>query len=263
MPKLFSKIIVLVLIIIFIYSVTAAYQTYNAEKISRPTVEGVNTSNESAAELTPAIVIKAVDGDTLSVSISGEKETVRIIGIDTPETVDPRKPIQCFGVAASNRAKELLTGKTVGLEKDSSQGETDKYGRLLRYVWLTEENPPRDYGVTTLEGGYAHEYTYDLPYKYQSQYKKAQNEAMVNKRGLWADNACSGPTPTSYLSRPTSPTPNQSTLEGGDRTDTKNCSDFTSHSDAQNYFVMSGGTPEHDIDGLDPDHDGNACESLP
>src|SRR3990167_3408922 len=77
------------------------------------------------------LVTRVIDGDTIEIE-GGQK--VRYIGIDTPETVDPRKPVQCFGVEASNKNKELVSGKRDRLEKDVS--ETDKYGRLLRYIYI-------------------------------------------------------------------------------------------------------------------------------
>lgn len=137
-------------------------------------------------------VVSVVDGDTVKVSINGSTETIRIIGLNTPETVDPRKPVECFGKEASNKAKELLSGKTVTLEVDPSQGERDKYGRLLRYVFL--ENGT-DFGKYMITNGYAYEYTYNTPYKYQSTYKTAQSQAQVSKAGLWAANACANTTP--------------------------------------------------------------------
>lgn len=135
---------------------------------------------------TSAIVDRVVDGDTLKIQLNGKIETLRIIGIDTPETVDPRKPVQCFGAAASTRAKKLLTGKQIELESDPTQGDRDKYQRMLRYVFIDNI----DYGLTTIQEGYAHEYTYAMPYKYQSLYKAAQRDAELKKRGLWAENAC-------------------------------------------------------------------------
>jgi micrococcal nuclease len=138
------------------------------------------------------VVKKVTDGDTIHVLLNNKDTTIRIIGIDTPETVDPRKPVQCYGKAASDRAKELLTGKTVVLVPDPTQDDKDKYGRLLRYVFI---NGSDDYGLGAIEEGYAHEYTYDVPYKYQTKYKKAEKAAMNAKVGLWADNACVTPTP--------------------------------------------------------------------
>ena len=80
-------------------------------------------------------VTKVVDGDTLAIDMNDKTVTLRLIGIDTPETVDPRKPIECFGVEASNKAKELLAGEFVRIEQDPTQSEFDKYGRLLVYVY--------------------------------------------------------------------------------------------------------------------------------
>lgn len=134
------------------------------------------------------IVTKVVDGDTIHVKLNGNDTTIRIIGIDTPETVDPRKPVQCMGKEASTRAKKLLMGKAVYLEPDLTQGDKDKYGRLLRYVFI---NGSDDYGLGAILEGLAHEYTYDVPYKYQTEYKNAEKAAREAKVGLWADNACS------------------------------------------------------------------------
>lgn len=144
-------------------------------------------------------VTEVVDGDTIKVSMNGSIETLRIIGLDTPETLDPRKPVQCFGKEASNKAKSLLTGKTVTLEADSTQGERDKYGRLLRYIFLDGI----DYGKMMISEGYAHEYTYKLPYKYQTAYKAAQASAEANKLGFWAPNSCNGTTTTAATTTPT------------------------------------------------------------
>lgn len=133
-------------------------------------------------------VVKVVDGDTIDVDIRGQKERVRLIGINTPETVDPRKPVECFGRKASDRAKELLDGERVSLENDPSQGERDKYGRLLRYVFL--ENG-LNFNLKMIEDGYAYEYTYDGPYKYQAEFKSAQKYAEENKLGLWGTGCAS------------------------------------------------------------------------
>lgn len=136
-------------------------------------------------------VTSVTDGDTIKVNINGTIETLRIIGLDTPETVDPRKPVQCFGQEASNKAKELLTGKMVTLESDSSQGDRDIYGRLLRYVFLPDGT---DFGKYMIGHGYAHEYTYNTPYKYQSEYKNVQANAKANNLGLWSPETCNGNT---------------------------------------------------------------------
>lgn len=132
-------------------------------------------------------VIRIIDGDTIVVDIEGVNEKIRLIGIDTPEINDPRKPVECFGVEAGEKAQELLGDKLVFLEKDATQAERDKYNRLLRYV---KTKDGLFYNLEIIKQGYAHEYTYIIPYKYQREFKEAENYAQANKLGLWADNAC-------------------------------------------------------------------------
>ena len=133
----------------------------------------LNTSEikTSTTSLKYYSVSRVVDGDTIDVSIDGKVKRLRLIGINTPETVDPRKLVECFGVEASNKAKTLLTGKKVSLEGDGSQGELDKYNRLLRYVFLEDGT---NINLLMIKEGYAYEYTYNLPYKYQTEFKNAQ-----------------------------------------------------------------------------------------
>ncbi len=147
-------------------------------------------------------VVKVVDGDTVDVKIGTKIERLRLIGIDTPETVDPRKPVQCFGKEASNKAKSILTGKSVRLANDPTQGERDKYGRLLRYIYLADGT---NFEKLMISQGYAHEYTYNIPYKYQADFKKAEKDARVAKRGLWASTSCNGN--TTQAAKTVSPTP--------------------------------------------------------
>ena len=134
-------------------------------------------------------VIKVVDGDTFDVDIDGKTERLRMIGIDTPEVVGPRKTVQCFGTEASNKAKEILSGKFVVLESGPSQGDRDKYGRLLRYAFLPDGT---NFGLFMISEGYAYEYTYRYPYKYQNEFKQTEIEARNNNKGLWAEDTCSG-----------------------------------------------------------------------
>jgi len=139
-------------------------------------------------------VTQVVDGDTIKVNLGGKEETLRLIGLDTPETVDPRKPVQCFGKEASNKARELLSGKKVRIEKDSTQGDRDKYGRLLTYIYREDG---LFYNKYMIEQGYAHEYTYGTSYKYQSEFKTAQKNAQTSQLGLWSPNTCNGDTTSS------------------------------------------------------------------
>lgn len=232
----------------------------------------VNLTNNQEAK-----VIRVVDGDTLTVTVDGKTETVRVIGIDTPETLDPRKPVQCFGKEASDKAKSLLTNQIVQLESDPTQDERDKYQRLLRFVWLN--NNTTDFGKQMIIDGYAHEYTYNTPYKYQAEYKKANTEAMNAKRGLWADTTCAGntstqtqikamSTPKPLNQQPITITNSRSQVNANSHSCTGpdlDCSDFSTHSEAQTFFDGCGFTANNDpmkLDGIKVD-DGIACESLP
>lgn len=137
-----------------------------------------------------ARILSVIDGDTVDVQIDGKTERLRLIGIDTPETKDPRKPVQCYGREASARTAAILSpGRSVILEADPSQGERDKYGRLLRYVWLDKSTC---FNLMMIRDGYAFEYTYGTPYKYQSNFKAAQKTAETAQSGLWHPSACSG-----------------------------------------------------------------------
>jgi micrococcal nuclease len=124
-----------------------------------------------------ALVAKVVDGDTIELS-DGRK--VRYIGMNTPETHHPTKGKECFGEAASARNTELVLGKTVQLEKDVS--ETDRYGRLLRYVWLGETLINQE----LVAEGYAFASSYPPDIGRQDSLKKAEAEARIDNRGLWA-----------------------------------------------------------------------------
>ncbi len=126
-------------------------------------------------------VSKVVDGDTIIVN---EQTTVRFIGIDTPETVDPRRPVGCFGKEASNEVKNLLTGKSVILEKDVS--DKDKYNRILRYIYLPMDDGQllfvNDYLVRE---GFGKVLTYPPDVKFDAQFREAERQAKEKRKGLW------------------------------------------------------------------------------
>lgn len=135
--------------------------------------------------LPEALVVRVVDGDTIVVDIGGTEYKVRYIGIDTPETVDPRKPVQCFGKEASVKNTELVFGKYVRLEKDVS--DTDRYGRLLRHVWVEDVANATEIMVNAelVRLGYAQVSTYPPDVKYQDYFLQLQDEAQVANSGLW------------------------------------------------------------------------------
>ena len=152
------------------YDITETFEFGNTERI-----------DENAYR-----VESVVDGDTIKINYNGSLTSVRIIGVDTPETVDPRTTIECFGVEASDYLKQKIGGKTIRIAADTTQADRDKYNRLLRYIYLDGE----DIGLSIIANGYGHEYTYNTPYVHQTVYKKAQSEAESNNKGLWAPNAC-------------------------------------------------------------------------
>ena len=179
----------------------ASTETQLDQESTTQVESNVAEGQDTVADSNSYQVTRVIDGDTIEVSIDGKTESIRLIGINTPETVDPRKPVECFGVEASNKAKELLSGKTVTLESDSSQGERDKYGRLLRYVFI---EGGINFNLLMIQTGFAYEYTYDLPYKYQSEFKEAQQQASARKIGLWG-NTCQDTAPQSPVTTPAVP----------------------------------------------------------
>ncbi len=155
------------------------------------TTAGSSPEHANDARPSSAHVMKAVDGDTLLVAVDDERVKVRVIGINTPETVDPRRAVQCFGREASAEAHRLLDGSAVTLTADATQDDVDKYGRSLRYVTLPDGS---DYGHHMIAQGYAHEYTYETAYAKQADYRSAEHEARKAKLGLWANDTCAGDT---------------------------------------------------------------------
>jgi len=164
-------------------------------KQTTATVPTSSTTSAAGSALAPppdlpaAPVVRVVDGDTVDVRLDGQVVRLRLIGIDTPEIVDPREPVQCFGREASAKAHELLDGQTVTLEADSTQDDVDRYGRRLRYIWLPDG---RLFNQEMIGQGYAFEYTYRVPYKYQAEFKQTEREAREAQRGLWSPQTCAG-----------------------------------------------------------------------
>ncbi|WP_051276307.1 thermonuclease family protein [Desulfovirgula thermocuniculi] len=141
--------------------------------------------------LISAKVIKVVDGDTINVNIDGKDETVRLIGVDTPETHHPSQPVEPYGPEAENFTRSQLDGKTVYLEKDVQ--ERDKYGRLLAYVWVDKPTEISDqeirakmFNARLLLDGYAQLYTVSPNVKYVDYFRTYQTEAREANKGLWA-----------------------------------------------------------------------------
>ena len=134
-------------------------------------------------------VVRVIDGDTFVVLENNVQEKVRMLGIDTPETVDPRKPVQCFGPEASAELKKnLAPGTHVRLERDSLNEDRDKYHRLLRYVY-TDDGALIN--AAMIRDGFAFAYT-KFSFQKRVEFLMLQNQAHVALRGLWSPATCNG-----------------------------------------------------------------------
>lgn len=145
---------------------------------------GTGSLSESPAISNPSFyrVTGVSDGDTITVSRAGFSDIVRLIGVDTPETKDPRKPVQCFGQASANYTKQILLGKDVRLEAEPADDNRDKYGRLLRYVYFAENGTL--FNAQLIREGYAFAYTV-FPYGKMDEFRRLEAEARTDNRGLW------------------------------------------------------------------------------
>lgn len=191
-------------------------------------------------------VVRVVDGDTIEVTKNNVKSTIRLIGVDTPELLDPRKTVECFAKEASEKTKSILTNQNVYLEIDPTQGDKDKYNRLLRYVFL--ENGV-NFNKQLLLEGFAHEYTYNLPYKYQNEFKEAENIARITKKGLWHESACIN------ISTIVTPAISSGAIFSCS-VKKESCSEMYSCEEAFFYFKTCG------ILRLDGNNDGKPCERI-
>lgn len=177
-------------IIVFLISLGIAFYYINFGKPAVVPTSRARVLSSSVATSSAMVfpVTRVVDGDTIKIIKDEKEETVRFLGVDTPELVDPRKPVQCFAEEASELTKKLLNGMSIYLEIDPTQGERDAYGRLLAYVLLPDGINVSDY---LIRNGYAYEYTYENnAHRYQAVFRQAQKEARENKQGLWAEGAC-------------------------------------------------------------------------
>lgn len=139
-----------------------------------------STSSPEAEGAVTARVERVIDGDTIEVDLGGETEDVRYIGVDTPETVKPATPVQCFGPEASERNHELVEDRTVRLEFDRER--RDVYGRLLAYVFVGD----RFVNADMVRGGYARTLEIAPNTSRAMQLGRIEAEAGEAGRGLWS-----------------------------------------------------------------------------
>jgi micrococcal nuclease len=185
---------------LFIFVATFVYATYASPprsmspSLAPPPAAAVSSTDAiaTATTTTNAFVVRDVDGDTIVARYDGQREDVKIrfLGINTPESVDPRKPVECFGHEASAHTKAMLEGKRIRLDPDPQADETDKYGRLLRNIVMEDGT---DYNASLVRDGYAYAYL-DFPLNKQRKVFLAnlQKEAQAAQRGLWSPATCNG-----------------------------------------------------------------------
>jgi micrococcal nuclease len=154
-----------------------------APQTEKPIGQDAAPPKLNTATMRRIIVRRVIDGDTL---LTDAEERIRLIGIDTPETVHPNKPVQAFGKAASAYTKKQAEGKTMYLEFD--QTPTDKYGRTLAFAYFDDG---RLLNAEILRCGYAHAYV-QYPHRYLNYFRMLEKQAREQRVGLWADD----PAPT-------------------------------------------------------------------
>jgi endonuclease YncB( thermonuclease family) len=156
-------------------------------------------------ETTEANVVGVLNGATIVVAFGGMQHNVRYLGLDTPETVDPSSKVARMGPQATAANKALVAGKTVVLEKDVS--DTDEDGRLLRYVWLTDDVTWTLVNLELVKDGVA-AVAPNLPdVKYVDVYLAAQRKAQASRAGLWGAKPALKPAPKSKTKPITKPEP--------------------------------------------------------
>lgn len=126
-------------------------------------------------------VVRISDGDTISVDMNGTEEKIRMIGVDTPETHHPSKPVQCFGRAASEFTKKFIGTQPVRLEADPLNDNRDRYQRLLRYVYTPDG---KMLNRELVAQGYGFAYT-SFPLEKSDEFQKLEDNARENNLGLW------------------------------------------------------------------------------
>lgn len=171
-----------------VISEDSTYQTDDAVDLPEQ-VERIVPDN---AVETNATVVRVIDGDTIIANVDGiGRATIRLLGVNTPETVDPRKSVECFGKEASAFThRTLAEGLRVFLAADPRADEVDKYGRLLRNIILEDGT---DVNAMLVREGYAYAYTsFPLTPERKRELTMLQDEAKELMRGLWSPDACGG-----------------------------------------------------------------------
>jgi micrococcal nuclease len=232
-------------------------ETANEEKSSKP-LDEEKKEKETEEKREGVPVLAVVDGDTFKAKVNGKEETIRLLLVDTPETKHPQKGVQPFGPEASKFTENFLAGKTVQLEKDVSQ--RDKYGRLLRYVYVDGKSLQEE----LLKRGLARITVYPPDVKYLDEFQALQKKAQDKELGIWSiENYVTEDGFYPPVKKKQNPKPEEKhgytgpyDPHGPDR----DCGDFASGAEAQAFYEAAGPGDPH---GLDRDGDGNACDWNP
>lgn len=152
---------------------------------SHPEVRNSNGSAEVLGVQAPGYyrVTRVTDGDTIEVDMNGVTEKIRLIGVDTPESVKQNSPVQCYGHEASDYSKQNLSGASVKLEADPIGDNRDRYDRLLRYVYLRDGTL---WNQKLISEGYGFAYL-SFEFSKQDEFAAAQSKAQESKLRLWSD----------------------------------------------------------------------------
>ena len=170
-----------IIFILFLLMGYSASKSFNVNTTLQKQEEQKSSLNDTLYK-----VDRVVDGDTIDVFVNNEPIRIRLIGIDAPETGGGNTKTECYADEAKAYLSDFLNNKSVRLEKDETQGDTDKYNRQLRYVYLDDINA----NLNMIEKGYAKEYTYDKPYKYVDDFENAENISSDLKIGIWNPQNC-------------------------------------------------------------------------
>lgn len=189
MTKTQQKQLVLLLLSFCAFLLAKVTPSSSSEYVA-PEVYGLGTP--SSTIVTNAMVIRAVDGDTIDVKLDTQvaEQKIRLLGINTPESVDPRRAVECFGKEASAFTGTMVNNRRVELREDPQADSIDKYGRLLRNVYLEDGT---DVNLELVKRGYAYAYL-DFPLNKQrkAQLQQAETEAREQQQGLWSTSTCNG-----------------------------------------------------------------------
>ncbi|MDU0202560.1 thermonuclease family protein [Paenibacillus sp. MAH-36] len=269
----FKKVLISSIVLIVFIVTGCSQQTAVPTAVSpSPSASTTTASALANSKMIPAKIVRVVDGDTMKVSFqeSGKvkEETIRLLLVDTPESVAPDKPVQPFALEASKFAKDTLNDKDVRLELDVS--ERDKYGRLLCYLYIGDKM----FNEMLLENGYARvAYIYPPNVKYVDKFREIQKEAQLKGVNIWSvenyaqedgfhENAVKAkPSPSAAATAvPTTTAPMPSpAVKPAPTTESNVIYNSCAEAKAAGVYNIKRGQPGYSSK-LDKDNDGVACE---